>query len=144
MCLKEVELVGQIGVRWALHSCPDEESQFVRVLASCRNSDGSTPVEVEMAHLEGKSLKLVRSESRFVQNDVVIGRADASLPGDLANEEEIVAGKMLQIVNYHSKLYSRSKLIQEVQECGAEKLCKAYRSARVTTSSTTLPGIGLS
>lgn len=59
------------------------------VLTRCRHSDGSRPVEVEMAHLVGDALVVVWFQSHAVVDDVVMGWGDTSLSHALGHQEEI-------------------------------------------------------
>lgn len=76
---------------WVLvNGLSHQEGQLVGVLAGSRDSDGSRPVVVEVAHFVGQALHVVRLQSSGVPDHVVVGGGHCSLPHRLRHQEEVI------------------------------------------------------
>lgn len=80
-------------MRRLVHGVPDEESQFVRVLAHAGHPHAARPVVVEVAQLVGQHLDVLRLQPGGVVDHVVRRRVHGALGDALRNQEEVVPGK---------------------------------------------------
>ncbi len=94
---EEVEEVLQCAGGGLSEGDSSEGSQFVGVLTWGRDSHGSRPVEVHVAHLVRDPLELVRVQPLVVSEDVVGARAHGPLTSGSGHEEEVVSGSSQEV-----------------------------------------------
>jgi len=88
-----MEESGQIGVSLSSERSSGEKSQFVGILAHSRDSNRSGPVEVQVAHLVGHELQLVRIQGARVVDDVVRARTHSALASKAGYQVKVITGR---------------------------------------------------
>ena len=73
--------LGHVASLLRVADASEEVCDLVGVLAGCRNFDGASPVEVEVAERVCQLLQLVLSKRRLVQWHVEVSRQNAALVG---------------------------------------------------------------
>ncbi len=68
----------------------EQLGDLVRVHARSRDLDGTGPVEVVVAQGEGELLHSVFLQLGVIEGNVEVSRQNASLVGELGNQEEVV------------------------------------------------------
>lgn len=94
--LQEEQPLAQSSMSFTMQRLPNKESQFVGILAGCRNADRSAPIVVHVRQLVREQLVSLGRQSGAVFNNVVHGRADSAFAHTLRDQVEI---KRIRISN---------------------------------------------
>lgn len=109
-----------------------KEREFVGILADGRHPGRTGPVVVEMGHFVGQLLQAIRWQAHIVVQHIVTGGRHRSLVDTLRHEEKVISETRTET----------SQLAQGVRKRTPHS--NTHLSGSVTTSSTTVPGGGLS
>lgn len=113
-------------MNWSFQRLRREEREFLGVLTDSRNARCSAPIEVHVRELVRQNLQFVLVELAAVVDDVVGGWRDCSLTNVLRDQEETEKTRKVKM-NF-----------KEIS-----KFSYSFRSGKVISESTTVPGFGL-